>query len=97
MEGGGGGGAWQPPQKKSDPPIHNLLPPKNGLDNGVHFSGDSRACGNFSILDGPQRYTFTAQIDIPPRRLPYLRKPEDTRGEKHYDPHLTRRGCRFSD
>ena len=24
--------------EKSDPPIHNLLGPKNGLDNGVHFS-----------------------------------------------------------
>ncbi len=83
--------------EKSDPPIHNLLPPKNGLDNGVHFSGDSRACGNFSILDGPQRYTFTAQRDIPRRRLRYLRKPEDTRGEKHSDPQWTRRECRSAE
>ena len=30
-------GRLRPPQKlKSDPPIHNLLRPKNGLDNGVH-------------------------------------------------------------
>ena len=30
-------GRLRPPQAKSDPPIHNLLPPEIGLDNGVHF------------------------------------------------------------
>ena len=31
-------GAAPAAPEKSDPPIHNLLPSKNGLDNGVHFS-----------------------------------------------------------
>jgi hypothetical protein len=31
------GAASAAPNLKSDPPIHNLLRPKNGLDNGGHF------------------------------------------------------------
>src|SRR6266853_2959258 len=31
-------GAAAAAPEKSDPPIHNLLPPKNGLDNGGHLS-----------------------------------------------------------
>lgn len=30
-------GRLRPPQTKSDPRLHNLLRPKNGLDNGGHF------------------------------------------------------------
>jgi REP element-mobilizing transposase RayT len=30
-------GRLQPPRIKSDPPVHNLLGPKNGLDNGGHL------------------------------------------------------------
>src|SRR6202030_2788599 len=31
-------GAAPAAPRKSAPPVHNLLPPKNGLDNGVHFT-----------------------------------------------------------
>jgi hypothetical protein len=31
------GAASAAPDLKSDPPLHNLLRPKNGLDKGVHF------------------------------------------------------------
>ena len=48
------GAASAAPNLKSDPPIHNLLRPKNGLDNGVHFHPRAFQAGrvvNEMILD----------------------------------------------
>jgi hypothetical protein len=44
-----GGAVSAAPNLKSDPPIRNLLRPKNGLDNGVHFTRHGGAEGTFRI------------------------------------------------
>ena len=40
-----GGAGSAAPNLKSDPPIRNLLRPKNGLDNGVHFKQTGETSG----------------------------------------------------
>jgi hypothetical protein len=58
LEGRNGSGRLRPPLK-SDPPVHNLLRAKNGLDNRDTFKFSKKACGQMNL----SRFYAIAQIE----------------------------------
>lgn len=71
FKGRNGKGRLRPPQRKSDPPIHNLLKPEIGLDNGVHFSRILRGLGEHHTRSAA-RWFYGATETGPSSRAPFL-------------------------
>ena len=61
--------------EKSEPPIHNLLRPKNGLDNAVHFIYRYATSRNY-IVSSPLP---TIVPKVPPRFIPHIYSEDEVR------------------